>query len=343
MARRTLVRGTNWIGDTIMSLAAFRELRRLFPDDRITLLARPWVAGLFEEQGLVDEVVHPEDLGGWIGLRRRLKGFDRAILFQNAFRAGLQALIAGIPERIGYASDGRRLLLTRPATPRIRQLKRHQVFYYLDLLHQSGLAPLDYLNQAAFQPDIRLHPPSAWIEQAGRLLSEAGLEQGRPFVVLNPGAAFGPAKRWFPERYAALADRLMGECGAEVAVVGSTAERPIAEQIRGSMQLGSRLRILSGKTSLASLAGVIASCDCFVTNDSGPMHLAAALEIPQLAIFGSTDEVATGPFSEKARILHKHVECSPCLLRECPIDLRCFSRISADEVFEAACKVLKHG
>lgn len=343
MTRRTLVRGTNWIGDTVMSLAALRELRRLFPEDRITVLARRWVAGLLEGQGLADQVLHPEDLGGWAGVRRSLKGFDRAILFQNAFRAGLQAFLAAIPERIGYATDGRRFLLTQRAVPRIRQLHRHQVFYYLDLLHQGGLSSLDYLNDSAFQPDIRLNPPTGWTEQARKLLESAGVQSQAPLVVLNPGAAFGPAKRWFPRRYAALADRLIGERGAEVAVVGSEAERPIAEQVRDSMRRPDRLHILSGGTSLAALAGVIAACDCFVSNDSGPMHLAAALDVPQVALFGSTDEVATGPWSEKAQVLHKHVECSPCLLRECPIDLRCFSRISADEVFEAACKVLEHG
>ncbi len=343
MERRTLVRGTNWIGDTIMSLAAFRELRRLFPQDRITLLARRWVAGLFEQQGLVDDVMHPEDLGGWIGVRRRLKGFDRAILFQNAFRAGLQAFLGGVPERIGYATDGRRLLLTRRAVPRIRQLDRHQAYYYLDLLHQTGLSEIDYLDNPEFQPDIRLHPPDVWIEEARRLLNSEGIQQGSLLAVLNPGAAFGSAKRWFPDRYAELADRLIDECGAQVAVVGSNSERAIAEQVRGSMRRGDRLHLLSGKTSLAALAGVIACCDCFVSNDSGPMHLAAALGIPQVAIFGSTDEVATGPFSPKARVLHKHVECSPCLLRECPIDQRCFDRISVEEVFEAVCKVFKHG
>ena len=155
---------------------------------------------------------------------------------------------------------------------------------------------------------------------------------------LNPGAAFGSAKRWFPERYAEVADRLIEEMGAEVVLLGSSSETPIAVRVREHMK--QTPRFLVGRTSLSALIGVLARCRLFLGNDSGPMHLSAALGVPMVAVFGSTDEVATGPLSPNATVIHKHVECSPCLLRECPIDLRCFDRIHSGEVYRAARRLL---
>ena len=198
-----------------MSLAALRELRRLQPQARLTLLARKWVAPIFNGQGLADRVVTLENrsLGvrGVFRVGRRLRGFDTAVLFQNAFEAALLALTARIPNRIGYTTDGRRLLLTQGVRPRIKDLGRHQTYYYLDLLFQAGVSPIDYLEDSSFRPDIRITPSRAQLESADSLLGEAGADSGRPLVGLNPGAAFGSAKRWFPERYAEVADRLIRE------------------------------------------------------------------------------------------------------------------------------------
>jgi heptosyltransferase-2 len=333
-----LIRGTNWIGDSVMSLAALRELRRLYPEHHLSLLVTPWVSGLFEGQEIVDEIIPFQTSGSaWrdlIQLRGRLRHFETAILFQNAFRAAAVMLISGIPERIGYATDGRSLLLTRRARPRIKELDRHQIYSYLDLLYQTGLSPRDYLEDPDFEPDIHLEAGQKDIRRADQLLQTAGPSSEGPLVIMNPGAYYGPAKRWFTDRYAALADRLIDGVKADIVLIGSREERTLAEEIQTLTQ--HPLKILTGQTDLPSLMGLLSRCDLFVTNDSGPMHLAAALDTPQIALFGSTDEVATGPFSCKARVLHKHVECSPCLLRECPIDLRCFSRIAVDEVYDAA-------
>ena len=342
---RILIRGTNWIGDSVMSLAALRELRRLFPDHHLALLVRPWVRGVFEEAGLVDEIIPLEATQSTLGLLIQLPGkirhFDTAVLFQNAFQAALLTRLAGIPERIGYNTDGRALLLTRRARPRIKQLKRHQIYYYLDLLYQTGLSSHDYLHDPHFKPDIHLNPTEVGVRKAEQLLGEAGISDHRPLILINPGAYYGSAKRWFTDRYAALADRLLEEGHAEVLLIGSAGEGPIAEEIQTFMK--QRLKILTGKTDLPTLIGLLSRCDLLLTNDSGPMHLAAALDTPQIALLGSTDEVATGPFSPRAQVIHKHVECSPCLLRECPIDLRCFSRIEVEEVYEAARAVLQAG
>lgn len=340
--QRVLIRGTNWVGDSVMSVAALREVRRHFPGSHLTLLARSWVCGLFENQGLLDEIITLEEgrqgLAQLRALRSRAQAFDTALLFQNAFRAALLAFAAGIPERIGYRTDARGFLLTRRASPRIKPLGRHQVFYYLDLLYQTGLSSVNYLTDSSFRPDIRLRPTTRAHEEADSLLEQTGMDRLRPLVMVNPGAHFGPAKRWFTDRYALLGDRLIRERGAEVAIIGSAQELQIAEEIRSLMK--EQPRVLAGRTSLAGLMGLLSRCRLLITNDSGPMHLAAALDVPQIALFGSTDERATGPLSHNSTVIHKHVECSPCLLRECPIDLRCFDRIKVEEVYGIAWEIL---
>lgn len=338
---RMLIRGTNWIGDSVMSLPALRELRRLYPEHHLTLLVKDWVAGIFEGQGIVDEILLLDSsLSHWKRLRTvpgRLKGYQSALLLQNAFEAALMVFLARIPDRVGYNTDHRGILLTRQSPPRTPMLARHQVYYYLDLLYLTGLSPLNYLH-SDFKPDIRLRPTGEGMEKAGKLLSCCGVDPQRPLVGLNPGAFFGSAKRWFTDRYARLADLLIESENAQVVVFGSSGERRIAEEIQKNMK--QEPIILAGRTDLVTLLALISSCRLFITNDSGPMHLAAALDVPLLALFGSTDEAATGPFHPGARIIHKHVECSPCLLRECPIDLRCFSRIEVEEVYQAAREML---
>jgi heptosyltransferase-2 len=329
-----LVRGTNWIGDSVMSVAALRELRRLLPDQHIALLVKEWVAGLFEEQDFVDEVLVFGQGESTLSRVRpyRFSRFGTAILFQNAFEAALLAFLSRIPERLGYDTEWRGMMLTRSASPRIKDLGRHQVYYYLDLLYQTGISQIDYLNSPGFQPNITLTPTASGLEKAHALLAHHSLQEETPLVGVNPGAFFGPAKRWLTNRYAELADRLIEECGAKILILGSAGEKQFAAEIESFMV--HKPVTLTGATDLDSLIGLLSQCDLLVTNDSGPMHLAASLDIPQVAIFGSTDEIATGPFSSKARVIHKHVECSPCLRRECPIDLRCFTRIEVDEVFE---------
>ncbi|MEE2821483.1 MAG: lipopolysaccharide heptosyltransferase II [Acidobacteriota bacterium] len=337
-----LIRGTNWIGDSVMSLAALRELRRLYPKCHISLLVTPWVLGLFEGQGLVDKIIPFQSSGStWQdlrSLRKQLRHFQTVVLFQNAFRAAAIAFFSGIPERIGYATDGRSLLLTRRARPRIKKLKRHQTYHYLDLLYQTGLSSHNYLKETTFIPDIHLDISQKGSKHIDELLQASGPSSGGPLVVINPGAYYGTAKRWFIDRYAVLADRLIDDIKAEIVLVGSPEEIPLAQKIQALSK--HPLKVLTGQTDLQSLMSLLSRCDLFVTNDSGPMHLAASLDTPQIALFGSTDEVATGPFSARAHVLHKHVECSPCLLRECPIDLRCFSKITVDEVYNAARAIL---
>lgn len=331
---RILVRSTNWIGDAVMSMAALREIRRLYPEAHLALFGRRWVAGLFDGQGVVDEIIPFGNDQSTLQWRHQLRSYDAAVLFQNAFEAALLAFLSRIPKRIGYTTQGRRFLLTQRARPRIKKLKRHQVYYYLDLLFQTGVSNLDYLNSPDFRPDIGFTATSQSLQKGDRLLSGLGIDPSDLLIGINPGAFYGSAKRWLTDRYGALADLLVREKGAKVLIFGSEGEKPIAEEIESHMK--EPPFILTGRTDLPALMGTMSRCRIFITNDSGPMHLAAALGVPQVAIFGSTDEIATGPFSEHAVVIHKHVDCSPCLLRECPKDLRCYKRITVDEVFQTA-------
>jgi heptosyltransferase II len=353
--RTLLIRGTNWVGDSILSLPALKQARLEFPQARITLLVLPWVAGIYEGCSAVDEIwlydrqgVH-QGLTGKLRLVRALRQrrFDAALLFQNAFEAAALTRLAGIPVRAGYARDGRGWLLSHRVTvdPCVSTL--HQTYYYLDLLEQwlgrartaQGLKPKPPSQLAAeAMPDITLAVSPERKDAARTRLQSAGVDLSRPVAGVNPGAFYGTAKRWMSERYAAVLDRLIDERNASVVIFGSPKEVAIAEAIQSGMR--NRLAVLSGQTQLSELIAMIACCDLFLTNDSGPMHLAAALRVPTLAIFGSTDEIATGPMSPAAVVLNKRVECSPCLLRECPIDHRCMSRITVEEVAQQAFRML---
>ena len=353
--RRLLIRGTNWVGDSILSLPALKRARVEFPQAKITLLVLPWVAGIYEDSTAVDDIwlydrqgVH-RGLSGKLRLIRELRErrFDAALLFQNAFEAAVLTWLAKIPVRAGYDRDGRGRLLSHkvPVAPHVSKL--HQTYYYLDLLEQllgcartsQGLEPKPTSQFVArSMPDITLVVSPERKQGARIRLQSQGVDFNRTVVGVNPGAFYGSAKRWLSERYAMVLDRLIDERQASVVIFGSPNEVAIAEAIQSGMR--SRPVILSGRTELSELIAMIACCDLFLTNDSGPMHLAAALRVPTLAIFGATDEIATGPMSSASVVLNKRVECSPCLLRECPIDHRCMKRITVEEVVQQAFRMI---
>lgn len=354
--RSLLVRGTNWVGDSILSLPALKRVRQAFPQARIGLLVLPWVSGIYEECAAVDEVLIYDRDGIHRGLTGRLRliqslrqrRFDAAILFQNAFEAALLTRLAGIRVRAGYSRDGRGWLLSHavPVDPQI--LRLHQTYYYLDLVDQllrrermalSPVARQASTSSSPDLPDISLQVSPSRRQLAQTRLQAQGVDLSKTVVGVNPGAFYGSAKRWLSDRYAALLDKLIDERDAVVVVFGAPNETAIAESIQAAMRR--RPVVLTGKTQLAELIAMIACCDLFITNDSGPMHLAAALRVPTLAIFGPTDAMATGPMSSSAFVLNKSVECSPCLLRECPIDHRCMTQISAEEVFQQAVRMMR--
>ncbi len=339
---KILVRATNWVGDGVMSLPALEALRARFPAAEIVLVAKPWVSEIYFYHPAVNRLIvyDPKTRHrGLSGFRKiveeiRAETFDAAILFQNAFQAGLLAWAARIPVRIGYATDGRASLLTDAVVLPPPAQYGHQAGYYLQLLFRAGL-----IENPQPPERYRLQIQPAEKTWAGKRLKSLGLSGPRFLVGLNPGAAFGPAKQWRIERYADLADRLIGALHADVLIFGSSAERPLAERIAHAMR--HTPVVLAGQTSLRELMAMLAQCRLVITNDSGPMHLAAALGLPVVAIFGSTDERATGPLNARARVVKHAVDCNPCGLRECPIDFRCMEGVSVEAVHRAALGLVK--
>lgn len=334
---KILVRSTNWIGDAIMTTPAVRTIRENFPAAEITMLAYPWVADVFRASPHVDRIMLYEKKGRHQGLRglrllgRELavQGFDLAILLQNAFEAALLAMLARIPVRAGYRRDARSLLLSHGVTIPRGLKGRHQVHYYQGLLQELGLSRgPDELFLALPEQD------TAWARDF------LAMGAGGPVVGLNPGAAYGPAKRWPAERYAGLAGRLAAEMGATLLVFGTESDREAAARIREAAP--EQVKDLTGRTSLAQAMALIALCQAFVTNDSGLMHVAAALNTPLVAVFGSTDAVATGPFSPRAVVVQKQLPCSPCLKTHCRRnDFACMMEIGVDEVFAEVVGLLR--
>jgi len=333
---KVLVRATNWLGDAVMSLPAIRAIRQVFPRAQIAVLARPSVADLYARETAIDRVIVYPALKG-LGARRefarrlRAERFDGAILLQNAFDAALIVWLAGIPERIGYRRDGRGMLLTRAIpVPEPGDIPRHERFYYLELLRRAGL-----IERFPESGEIRLDGIGAAREAGAAHLSALGL--AGPVIGISPGAAYGDAKRWLPERFAESGRTLASTMEASILVFGSAAERALCETVADPLRrAGIDARNLAGETSLREFIDLAAACRLFLTNDSGAMHVASALGVPTVAVFGATDDTTTGPTGPLARVVREHAECSPCLLRECPIDHRCMTRVTVAHVTGAA-------
>jgi heptosyltransferase II len=337
---KILVRATNWVGDAIMSIPALKALRARWADAEIVVLARPWVGALYQGQGFADRVlVFDSDPRG----RERFNGqpaasslseerFDVALLFPNSFASAWLSWRAGIPERIGYARDGRTILLTKAIpVPRAGELPAHESYYYLELLRRAEW--VKSLNTAD-ATEIRLRIEPGAIASAQSKLSAAGARFGKPWLAFAPGAAYGSAKCWPADRFSELADRLIAEFDADVILFGTASERDIAERIAARMR--HRPVNLAGQTPIGELPALFAACRLFIGNDSGAMHVAAASGLPVVAIFGSTDPEGTAPVTPRRTIVRRPVSCSPCFLRQCPVDHRCMTRVEVDAVHAAA-------
>jgi heptosyltransferase-2 len=365
--KKILIRSTNWIGDAVMTTPAVHTIRENFPDAEITMLAVPWVADIFRLSPDVDHVLvydkkllYQGKIKGPLNLAKDLKsyGFDAAILLQNAFEAAFLVKMAGIPVRAGYKRDGRGVLLTHGVTISDSIRKQHQVHYYQNMLAELGLTlgpdhlrlPLPEKLQLwakEFIDGHRYQSPASIPEQTAETIDPDLLKvnplksDGSPVPVigLNPGAAFGPAKRWPTEKFGQLAALIAhhhGESGCLIMVFGTDADTDAAQEIRKfSMRTPYHVLDMTGKTSLEQAMALIKCCDVFVSNDSGLMHVAAGLNTPTIAIFGSTNHVTTGPYSKNSIILRREMECSPCLQTHCPEGhLRCLESIKSTEVYE---------
>ncbi|MGC9195038.1 MAG: lipopolysaccharide heptosyltransferase II [Syntrophobacteraceae bacterium] len=323
-SRKILVRIPNWIGDAVMSTPALGAIRAAFPSWEIVLAANPVVCELMSPHPFCDRVIvydkkglHGGATGLWkFGRRLGAEAFDAAILLQNALEAAMMAALAGIKVRAGYSTDGRRLLLTHPVRRTRESLRLHHSRYYLEMLAGLGIFPAG--SQTTLQCT---EAESNW---AGSLMG------GERFAAINPGAAYGSAKRWYPKRFAKVADALASDFGFKVLLVGGPAEADIGSEILSAMSSGALNMI--GRTSVRQLMALLASSELVVTNDSGPMHVAAAFGRPVVALFGPTDHTVTSPLCSRLALVRKHTECAPCLKRECPGDHRCMAQISVEDV-----------
>lgn len=337
-----LVRAVNWLGDSVLMTPALGAVREAFPVARITMAARPLVAELFRHHPDIDGILVYDNSGtdsGVSGMLRmaldlRRRRFDAALLFQNAIDAAILAFLAGIPDRTGYATDGRRFLLTNAITVTEEIAALHHVEYYLRLLSGSGI-PIPA------EPRMRLLvTEEERVAMRVRLAGE-GIRETDFVLAINPGATYGSAKRWYPDRFAAAADALSEEWNASVVLVGSAPEKPLADDIAAAM-LRKPLN-LSGRTTVRELMALLSLCGFLVTNDSGPMHIAAALGVPLTAVFGPTDWRKTSPWTRRARIVRVDVDCSPCMLRECDRGHECMLGVTAEMVVDASRGLMAEG
>ena len=336
--RLILIRSTNWLGDAVMTTPALSAVRESFPAARIVMLATPLAAQMFASHPAVDEVIVYDNKGVHRGIRGRLRlagelrrrGFDLAILFPNSFDSALVPFLAGIPRRLGAMRDGRSLLLThRYRAPSVPPAGQHQVQNDLGMLARFGIVGGD--------GELCLSTTAGEESATARLLAEAGIAPGDFLIGINPGATYGSAKRWYPERFAQAAAELAGRWQARVVITGSPAEAPMAREIETALPGALNL---AGKTDVRGLMALIKRCNFFITNDSGPMHIAAAFGVPLVAVFGPTDHGATSPYTRKAVIVRKDVDCAPCKLRECPTDHHCMTEVTAADVVLAATDLL---
>ncbi len=335
---KLLIRATNWVGDAIMALPALRAVRKRFPDAEIAIVARPYVADIYRDQEICDQLIpyDPNGLHAGFSGRERLASklqaqkFDVALLLQNAFDAAWLAWRANIPERIGYARDGRSLLLTKAvALPHRGEIPAHEKFYYLELLRRVGW--LDSVQDETF---IALGVPEEKRQRADEFLRKSGVRQGSLRIAVGAGASYGSAKCWPPSKFAEVASRLQSEADAEVILFGTAAEASVSAAISAEMR---RPPIdLTAKTAIADLPALLSQCDLFIGNDSGAMHVAAAVGLPIVAVFGPTDPEGTAPVPPRCSIAQQKPYCSPCFLRRCPTDHRCMTAITVDMVEAAA-------
>ncbi len=336
--RNIIVRMPNWLGDAVMATAALHDLRKHYPEADITVMCLDKIAPLFKYDKTITELFKFTRPSGW--LKRESdrdilfsieRGeYDLGVLFTNSFSSAFWFWRAGVKERLGYRRHLRSLLLTKSLP--YPKGKEHQVEIYKMLLGPIGV-PL-----SSSQPQLFVSEEEKKV--AKELLKRVGVTEKSQLIGINPGAAFGTAKCWLPERFKELTLRLIQDSSVRVLYFGDPAGRSLVDSVCSDMP--DQVVNLAGKTSLRELMALIQECKLFLTNDSGPMHIASALHVPLIALFGSTSDVKTGPYNGGI-VLHKHVACSPCYKRVCPIDFRCMRGISVDEVEVLIKKVLSKG
>ncbi len=335
---KIIVRMPNWIGDLVMATPVLSDLRKAFPKAHITAMCRTPISDLLREDQDIDELFcfskanrfgRRSDNKDIIEKLKRGK-YDLGVLLTHSFSSAWWFWLGNVKRRLGYRGNGRGFLLTdKIALPKSVH-EQHLVETYKMILDPLGI-PVS-------ETKPRIYLTSKEIADAKTLLKQLGITPEHALVGINPGAAYGSAKCWLPERFREVTKRLLKLDNVRIIYFGDQPSMPLVKEI--CQDLPSPVINLAGLTSLRELAALIKCCKIVLTNDSGPMHIAAAVGTPLVALFGSTNETATGPY-KAGTVINKHVSCSPCYRRECPIDFRCMKRIETDEVYDEILRTLK--
>ena len=354
--KRVVVRGVNWVGDAVMAIPALRALRRVLPDAHITLATRAWAAGLFADADFIDELLPYQpsknivrdvahEARAW-----RKQHFDLALLLPNSFATAATAFAARVPVRLGYAADGRRMLLTHPVPRPAWRGERPEIFYYLHLVGALEQLLTGRQTIAEEPPLYQLNVSETRQQQARSVVSgqwsvepksvpravATGLGQSsvvsdgksgpHPLIVFCPGSTNSRAKRWPTGYYAQLGDLLAENLSARIVLIGAADEIEISQKVAAQMR--QPVLNLTGKTKLAESVALLSVADALISNDTGPAHIAAALGRPTFVIFGPTEPKTTRPYGPSVEIIREPPECAPCMLRDCPIDHRCMTAVT---------------
>lgn len=322
--KKILIRIPNWLGDCVMASPVFFEIKKHWPQASIDLLSQGNAGDLFLEDPSINKILkfqkkHPQEALAQI----KKENYDISLLLTNSFSSAKLFWKARIPQRIGFKGQWRSLLL-KPGICFPREgNSQHLVLTYKELLRPLGITP------SPSAPKLFLSKKE--IEDAKQFLENKGVSPSHQLIGINPGAAYGSAKCWLPDRFQKVTELLLKKEKTCVVYFGDPAGASLVKEICHSFP--KRVINVAGQTNLRQLMALIAHCSIFLTNDSGPMHMAAALNIPLLALFGSTSDLITGPY-QIGKVIHKHVSCSPCYKRTCPIDFRCMKSITVEEVAE---------
>ncbi len=329
--KNIIVRMPNWIGDLVMATPILADLRRTYPDAKITAMCRAPVCDLIKEDPEVDEIFCFSKTSGFarrsdkkiVIEKLKMGKYDLGILLTHSFSSCWWFWQGRVSNRLGYDCNGRRFLLTKGARLPENIDRQHLVTTYKMLLQPLGIPVSDS------HPTLYLSETE--VSEAMLLLKQHGVTEKSDLIGINPGATYGSAKCWLPSRFREVTEKLLLDPNIYIIYFGDQSTAALVKEICGG--LSSRVINLAGLTSLRELAALISLCSILLTNDSGPMHIADALGTPILALFGSTNEIVTGPY-RTGKVIHKHVECSPCYQRKCPIDFRCMKRIDSEEVYQ---------
>ncbi len=352
--KKLLIVAPNWLGDAVLALPAIACVREKFSAARITVLGLPHICELFKESPYVDNRMQYSDTMMSTVREIKKEKFDLAILLPNSFRTALIVHLARIPLRCGYSRDGRGFMLNMAIKVDARTKELSQTEYYMNIvnyvtppfskgeisshLFNEGIifSPLEKGGKGGFE---WLHISQEETQHANKILQNYNIPSGSLIIGINPGAAYGSAKRWYPERFAQVSSALVKKHNASVMIFGSQKESVIAEEIESLSTVP--VINMAGKTSIRELMALIKQCAVFITNDSGPMHIAAALKVPVVAIFGSTDPGKTGPMGNRNIVIRKNAECSPCFERTCPTDLKCMDMITVEDVMAGVDRIIQ--